>query len=193
MRIEMQSIGGARVLAGAMRGKLAFARLVDQIAKPTDDSRQLFLDFSRVDTATASYLRESVLALRNHVRGRVPRLYPVVANLCEVVADEFRELVMSRREVIVCCELNADGIVSSAKLIGDLEAKQRLTFDLVVSKGAVDATTLMRDYGDAEGTTRTTAWNNRLSALAEMGLIIEDSLGRAKRYRALFEDKESWA
>ena len=32
-----------------------------------------------------------------------------------------------------------------------------------------------------------TAWNNRLSSLAALGLIIEMSLGRTKRYKPLLQ------
>jgi hypothetical protein len=43
----------------------------------------------------------------------------------------------------------------------------------------------MREHGESEGV-KQTAWNNRLVALAAMGLVVELSEGRAKRYRPLF-------
>jgi hypothetical protein len=46
----------------------------------------------------------------------------------------------------------------------------------------------MRMYGKKEKTTAQTAWNNRLSALATLGLVVELSQGRAKRYRPLFAE-----
>jgi hypothetical protein len=43
----------------------------------------------------------------------------------------------------------------------------------------------MRNYGESEGVQQT-AWNNRLAGLANLGLIVELSQGRARRYRPLF-------
>jgi len=43
----------------------------------------------------------------------------------------------------------------------------------------------MREHGESEGV-KQTAWNNRLAALAGLGLVVELSQGRAKRYRPLF-------
>ncbi len=71
--------------------------------------------------------------------------------------------------------------------LGELDPKQRLTFDLVHERGETDAGALMRDFGESEGVKHTTAWNNRLASLAALGLIIEQSQGRSKRYRPLFE------
>ena len=42
----------------------------------------------------------------------------------------------------------------------------------------------MRVHGKNERVQQT-AWNNRLSALASLGVVIEFSEGRAKRYRPL--------
>jgi len=44
----------------------------------------------------------------------------------------------------------------------------------------------MREYGEREGV-KQTAWNNRLVSLAALGLIVEITQGRAKRYKPLFE------
>ncbi len=68
--------------------------------------------------------------------------------------------------------------------LGDLDPKQRVTFDLVCERGETDAAELMRQYG---GTKTQTAWNNRLAALAALGLVVEMSQGRAKRYKPLLQ------
>jgi hypothetical protein len=71
-------------------------------------------------------------------------------------------------------------------LIGQLDRKQQLTFDLVRQRGETDAMELMREFGDTEDV-GSTAWNNRLSSLVSLGLIIELSFGRAKRYKPLLQ------
>ena len=47
-----------------------------------------FLDFSGVDAATSSFLRESVLGYRDALRMRRSRLYPVISNADEGVEEE---------------------------------------------------------------------------------------------------------
>jgi len=148
----------------------------------------IFLDFSRVEVATASYLRESVLAFRDLIRGRRSTFYPVIASTNDEVRDELIELMRTRGDALVVCTLDKGGNVVEAGLIGDLDPKQRMTFDLVHERGETDAGELMRAYGESEGLKHTTAWNNRLAALAARGLLMEVSQGRAKRYRPLFED-----
>lgn len=187
MRISLSNLGGTPVLAGAVRGQQLYLRLVEKLFAEPAGPEVLFLDFDAVEVATASFLRESVLAIRDYVRDKKPMLYPVVANANDAVREELLEVLKFRREVIMSCLLDETGRVTRPAPIGEMEPKQQLTFDLVHSYGETDAAELMRDHGDTEGTKHTTAWNNRLASLAVLGLVIEESRGRAKRYRPLFE------
>lgn len=186
MNIDMWEVGGSTVLAGAINGQQTLLRLIGVLKEEPPKPTLLFLDFRSVEVATASHLRESALAFRDYVRAEKPVYYPVIANANAAVRDDLRELMKSRRDVIMSCRLR-DGAVSEPFPIGELEPKQQLTFDLVGKHGEVDAAQLMRRYGDSEGTKRATAWNNRLNSLAQLGMVIEESRGRAKRYRPLFE------
>lgn len=187
MKINLLDICYSPVLAGALKGRTALNRLLDATATDARAPEPVFLDFSGIEVATASFLRESVLAFRDIVRGRRSQYYPVIANADEVVQDEFIELLKSRGDVLMTCALADDGTVSDASPLGELDPKQRITFDLVRERGETDAGALMREYGKSEGVKHTTAWNNRLASLAALGLVIEQSQGRAKRYRPLFE------
>ena len=186
-RLDMSKMGNAEVLAGAVNGRHTLGRLLAAAAAEPALPEPVFLDFAEVQVATASFLRESVLAFRDAIRGRRSRLYPVVANANDAVRDELAELVGPRGDVLMACTLDAGGVVTEAAPVGELDPKQRLTFDLVREHGETDAGTLMRAYGEDEGTKHATAWNNRLSALAALGLVVEVSQGRAKRYKPLFE------
>jgi hypothetical protein len=84
------------------------------------------------------------------------------------------------------CSLDKSGRVHNQRLLGELDPKQRITFELVQKRGETDAGELMRAYGEKEKTKVQTAWNNRLASLAGLGLVIELSQGRTKRYRSLF-------
>jgi hypothetical protein len=188
MRLDLKSMGGDSVLAGAINGKKLFPKLLSATMKEPDEPEPVFLDFSGIDVATASFLRESVLALRDVVRGRRSNFYPVIANANDKVQDELRELVAPpRSDVLIACKLDKAGSVKQVALIGDLEPAQRRTLELVRERGETDAGELMRDYGEREKVTRTTAWNNRLTSLAYIGVLVELSEGRAKRYKPLFE------
>jgi hypothetical protein len=152
-----------------------------KIQKP----EELFVDFAGVQVATASFLREAVFAFRDKVRGRRSNFYPVVANANSAVEEELKILVDSDNSVLMLCSLDRKGRSSNPRLIGNLDPKQRLTFNLV-QQGITDATELMRKHGVTEKV-KQTAWNNRLAALTAQGLVVEVNAGRAKRYRPLFQ------
>jgi hypothetical protein len=187
MRVNLKKIGGSTVLAGTLTGKLALNRLLSETALEPDRPEPIFLDFSGVEVATASFLRESVLSYRDIVRGRRSGFYPVIANANEVVRDELMELLRPRGDVLMACTLGDGESVVRSELLGELDPKQRMTFKLVREHGETDAAELMRMYGESEGLKHATAWNNRLSSLAALGLVVELSEGRAKRYRPLFQ------
>jgi hypothetical protein len=186
MTIQLIEIAGTPILAGALGGRRTLSRLLEAAGKEPASPEPIFLDFTGIQVATASYLRESVLAFRDVIRGRRSKFYPVIANASDEVRDELEELLRPRGDVFMTCELDQMGRVSQPALIGDLDPKQKITFDLVRERGETDASELMRDYGEQEGV-KQTAWNNRLVSLAALGLIIEITQGRAKRYKPLFE------
>ena len=191
MQIDMRKAGGSAVLAGASNGKRVLAKLVAMTVQEPFEPEPFFLDFIKVEVATASFLRESVLMLRNVVRGQRSNFYPVVANANADICDELHELVDGQRsDVLIACAYNESGTVSDVRLIGDLEPVQRRTFDLVRKLGETDASELMRAHGAADRTTRTTAWNNRLTSLSFLGVLVEVSQGRTKRYKPLFAGEQ---
>jgi len=183
----MREVGKADVLAGVLNGRGALGRLLEHTASEPAAPEAVFLDFENIEVATASYLRESIVGFRDVIRGRDSLYYPVIANPNDAVRDELLELARARGDVFMTCVLAEDGTVRQAALTGDLEAKQLLTFKLVQEHGETDAGELMREYGEREKVRHATAWNNRLSALAALGLIVEMRQGRLKRYRPLFQ------
>ena len=187
MRILMRELadGDGLVLAGAINGRKTLAKLVERTGREPAVPEPVFLDFTGVEVATASFLRETVLSFRDTVRGRRSNFYPVIANANDLVADELSVLVAPYGDVLMLCSLDENGQAHQPRLAGDLDPKQRVTFDLVRERGETDAAELMREHGKSEGVQQT-AWNNRLASLAGLGLLVELSQGRAKRYRPLF-------
>ena len=178
---ELLSDSGG-VLAGVPNGRKAFGRLMELTATEPLQPTILFLDFGRVEVATGSFLRESVLAFRDAIRSQRSNFYPVVANANASIVDEFRVVLAPRRDVLLFCSLDEDRHRGDIRLEGTLDPKQKLTFDLVNLLKDTSARELMEGYQDGEDVTQT-AWNNRLASLVGMGLIVELSHGRSKRYR----------
>jgi hypothetical protein len=183
----MRTVGNGSVLAGAVNGKAALRRLLEMASAEPEKPEPLFLDFAGIDVATASYLRESLAALRSAIRSRDSHYYPLIANSNEAVRDELLELARAGADAFMTCALADDGTVSEPTLLGEVEAKQLLTFRLVQERGETDAGELMKAYGESEKVRHATAWNNRLSALASLGLVMEMRQGRLKRYRPLLQ------
>jgi hypothetical protein len=105
----------------------------------------------------------------------------------EAIRDELHELSRGRGHVFLTCDLADDGTVCAAA-VGELEGKQQqLTFRLVQDHGETDAEELMREHGAQERVKHATPWNNRLSALASLGLVVETRQGRLKRYPPLLK------
>jgi len=188
MIIKMSDVlsGDGEILAGAVNGRKALAKMTGQISEEPSGPQELFLDFRDVRVATASFLRESVFAFRDLVRHRRSNFYPVIANAAQSVEEELKILLENDNSVLMLCSLDRQAKPQNPRLLGRLDPKQRLTFDLV-QRGITDAGQLMRENGKSENV-KQTAWNNRLAALSTLGLVIEINEGRAKKYRPLFEE-----
>jgi hypothetical protein len=187
--IEMKEVAGQEtILSGASAGKQAALIVIEKAGLEPEDPCPLLMDFSGIDIATASYLRESVYALKNFLRNSRSKLYPVVANANAKVREELAVLAEARNDVLLLVETEEAGAVKHQAILGSLDPKQAMTFECVKELKRADAGTLMKKYGSKEKTTSTTAWNNRLAALVARGLILEYTRGRAKFYQPLFSE-----
>ena len=90
---------GQTVLSGAIPGRRLLSALIAATPSP-ETPVPVFLDFSGVEVATASFLRESVIGFRDYARLSLPNIYPVVANLAAAVAEELDFFVRARGDVL---------------------------------------------------------------------------------------------
>jgi uncharacterized membrane protein len=184
-RISIRTLGGNSVLAGSALGKIVFGKLI--AALPTASSPEpVILDFAEVSVATGSFLRESIVALRDYCRSTQPNLYPVVANASEEIEEELDLLLTDRNEAYIVCRLNDRGRFSNAQLVGTLEEKQIITLSAVVERGSADANELHRSAKQSEPIS-ITGWNNRLASLAGKGVLMEFKQGKSKVYKPVLE------
>ena len=181
LNISPYAVGG--VLAGAIEGQKAFLSILSECNPAPPAPSILIIDFKGIDLATASFLRESVFSLKDHMRARSSNWYPVLANVSPEIEDELSILTQARRDALILCICDEDGLVTEPRLFGDLDPKHVRTFELVVNEGEADAGSLAATYGDEEQLHKPTAWNNRLKTLAERGVLMEFTKGRAKTYR----------
>lgn len=172
------------ILSGAQAGRHLFAKLVANAPAP-NEPEPAFLDFSGVSVATASFLRESVVAFRDYARSTLPNLYPVIANANDAVAEELVFFLRHRADALWACDLD-NGRPVNAHLLGELEEVQRATFERVLQLRSASAPALAAESQGEMGV-GATAWNNRLSNLAGRGLLIERRGGKTKTFTPVLE------
>jgi hypothetical protein len=183
MIVAMKTDGGGShgVLAGTAEGRNFLAFMVQKTGKYPAEPQAILLDFTGIDVATSSYLREAVVRLRDMLRSRRSNFYPIVANAGDAVMEELTMLLHDHGDSMLACVIDEKGRPRNVEPIGRLERVQQRTFELVVEKGEIGAVEAQALFPGETATV--TAWNNRLAALAERGLVVELSRGRLKRYR----------
>lgn len=182
MKFDLMHLARDGVLAGSQPGQEAFLALLKDTVNPSTPA-VVFLDFAGVLVATGSFLRESVVAYRNHVRDHFPMLYPVIANASQSVVDELTMLLQLRNDAFVICTFDANDVVHDPHILGVVDGKQQDALREVLERVETDAPTLAKTTPDQ----KPTVWNNRLSALVTKGLLMEVGNGKTKRYRAVLE------
>lgn len=176
--------GGRAVLSGAVSGRALLSALI--AATPSSAAPMpVFLDFTKIEVATTSFLREAVIGFRDYSRQSLKNVYPAAANLSPAVAEELEFFVRARGDVLWSCELGSSDNVTSARLIGELDAAQRSTFEAALELHTITAPELAARFADQQ--IGPTAWNNRLSALATKGLLVERKQGKTKTFSPLLE------
>ena len=184
MRLNMDRYAAGGVLAGSIAGKRAFSDLVSRTTVP-GKPEICFLDFANVAVLTSSFLRDSIIAYRNHARSAWPHLYPVAANLEPAVREELETWLMETDDIYVVCDVDKDGVSKNVAMLGVIDGKQLVALRGVIDLRETDVATLASHVGE---NVAPTAWNNRLGALVAKGLIVEvTTSGRNKRYRPILE------
>src|SRR5436190_9936103 len=107
MLISMKELSGSDVLARSEKGREVFGRLIAKL-RPASEPETCYLDFGDVSLATASFLREAVVAFRDYCRSSHPNLYPIIANLSPATMEELELLLKTQNEALVVATLKAN-------------------------------------------------------------------------------------
>lgn len=180
----LELVNEQTILSGGIAGRKllnAFIANTQLVGVPTT----AYLDFTGIELATASFLRESVVGFRDYARLASPHLYPVLANLAGPVFEELDFFLRLRTDALWTCALDEAERVTDARLIGELDPTQRTTFEMVTLIGSATAPELSARSPDEK--IGATAWNNRLSGLVAKGLLVERRLGKTKSFSPLLE------
>lgn len=189
MKIDILDLGeGLEVLSGQPRGQLFLGKLLAFIT-PQDEYTPVFLDFRGVKVVTGSFWRSAILAFRDHCVMAGLNLYPILANISDEIAEDLKLVLEPRGDAFMVCDLSKQGQLSSLRIVGSLDDTQRVTLNAVIKAGETDANTLKDEHDKEQGAAGigVTGWNNRLTSLAQKGLLIEVKKGRTKVYRPIVE------
>lgn len=181
MKIGVRALmGGQQILSGSADGRRLLAALV--AATPVSAPPVLFLDFTGIEVATVSFLREGVVAYRDFVSASRQGTCPIIANASPAVLEELEFFLEARNDAMWSCRMDGHGDAVNHKILGQLDPVQKKTFDLVARLRSTSAPELAA--GSPDEKIGTTAWNNRLSALVAKGLLIEERRGKLKVYKS---------
>jgi hypothetical protein len=186
--IDMREVSGQSILSGSTDGKAGFLALFDRARSAPLEPSPLLLDFAAIQVATASYLRETVFALKSYLRTSGSKFYPVVANANASVREELAVIAEAKKDPLIVVDTSAAGQVTRQMIIGPLDPKQATTFERVKKLKRTTAGEMKEKFGSEEEAIAPTVWNNRLASLAAQGLILEYVHGRAKFYQPLFSE-----
>ena len=166
-------------LTGVSRGRYLLAKLIAWTAEQAPTGR-LILDFADVGNASASFLREAILAFRDYVRAYQPEVFPVLANLTDEVREEFHMLLKARGEAMPGCRLNTCGEPVAAEVLGFLEPGVSQTLAIIRARRQLA-------LGDMPSEIKPTTWSNRIASLIRQGFVVPIPEPKKRVYRFVLD------
>ena len=166
-------------LTGVSRARQLLAKLITWTANHQPKGT-LILDFAGVGDASASFLREAILAFRDYVRAYQPEVFPVLANLTDEVREEFDMLLTDRGEAMPGCRLEGSGLPFDAEVLGALEPGLSQTLEMIRARGQLA-------LGDLPPEIKPTTWSNRIASLIRQGFVVPIPEPNKRGYRFVLE------
>ncbi len=200
-RLQTQA-PSAKHAIGSTLGEKMLQPLVDELQAANAElhigsGELVVLDFTGIESATASFLKATVIRLLRAGSRFVDEptltsgaatdlalnIYPSVYGLAADVREELTEILASQR--LVCLEAKAWNTVdiTAAKLHGPLEGSLWTTLYRLLGTEGATAAELHERY-PSEGI-NPTAWNNRLAELYRLRLVRRVRRGRPWLYTSI--------
>jgi hypothetical protein len=180
-------------VAGATLGQEHLNKVLGALNRIVGDPGEIVvLDFEGTETATASYMKATVLALLRQGRegaegGFLNLIFPVVANLSAEVAEELDQVLIANRLPCIEALTLSSTRVQRGRVRGVLDAALGETLAALVSEGAASATQLF-ETRRKEVPISVTGWNNRLAELHRFRLAWRRKHGRQWVYEPITEE-----
>ncbi|WP_417398215.1 hypothetical protein [Gimesia chilikensis] len=163
-------------LQGRPLGKKHYARLCELLSE-TPQGEVVILNFSKVKTATGSWINECLVPLLKWSADERTDLFPVLVNVETSWQDELQMVAGWTHN---CFLLSHENNLQKAELIGSLDVAQTATFQAVAHASEVTGAELERNH--SKESIKATAWNNRLKDLFQKRLIRRKKRGREQVY-----------
>jgi hypothetical protein len=188
-----EQLGSATHVVGAMLGQkhvaplLAKLRDLEAVTNLDGPGEVVVVDFGGIESATSSYLRETVGRLYRHGAASVaPRsepdfaplnIYPVVVGLTPEVSAQLSEVCKLDQRAVSEAVGSRPRVVSAVRIRELADAALRETVRLISAAGSATATSLFEEQKQKPPIS-VTAWNNRLSDIALRRIARRSRVGR---------------
>jgi hypothetical protein len=180
MTIRIEKLLGRR-LQSELKGRRDFVTLSD-VLRQTEKGTLVSLDFSSVETATASWWTAAVLPLYRMSAHDQMDLYFLIANGLEADwLDDLRLVGQFNNQSFLVTGKKPE----SASVIGSLDESLLRTLQLVQQMKIATGAKLSQQCPEEE--IGPTAWNNRLRDLYEQRLLRRLRRGREQLYSPVLE------
>lgn len=181
MNIPVLATTGRRgILAGAVNGSVDRGLLV--AASSARPSATLLVDLSDVTVITSSY----VIAAFSFLWEVRPPLQPIPYAFANAVTDVRTELEFALSSAGVAAWLGSwsGTTLYGVQLVGKLDDTQRDTLSIISERGRISVPQL----AEIDKTVKSTGWNNRLTALWQLGLLRRVRVGRLYFYEVHWKE-----
>src|SRR3546814_12087586 len=93
---------------------------------------------------SGSFLREAVMGFRDFCRNAAGMIYPVVANANAIIEEELATYLRGRNDAIWACTLATDGTANKPHILGELDAGQMTTIQLIAAHNPISPPALAK-------------------------------------------------
>ena len=175
-------------LHGSAIGEKHAKQARELIAKQAGPNDSAILDFGRVESATASYLKRLINPFFEPAgapEGLPREMAPILVNVnSSDLKEEIENYLAENGRVLILADLR-ESQPRFRQLLGRLDRAAAETFKELRELNRCTAAALYERH--REKTTNQTAWNNRLAQLVEMRLARRGRLGRFWIYEPTVE------
>ena len=170
-------------LTGRLTGKKHYGQAAELLSV-VQPGETVILNFENVEYVSGSWINSMLVPLLRRGAEDANDFFPVLANFPLNSVDDLQLVAEQSRVPFLLLRRNTS--VAKAVLIGLLDTAQHETLKAVQELRTTTGADLERRR--AEGSTKATAWNNRLKDLFEKRLLRRRKQGREQVYEPIVQE-----